>query len=284
MNASENGNSTADMPYILYNMEFVIVSAVFYVLIIIASLLGNTMACLVILGTRSLRQSIDTWFVLSLAVSDLLTTCLVMPFDLEQIILQEKWSHGEIMCTVWTTAYLLAVPTSILNLLALSFHRFLTVKKPLDRFKVSPMMTRGRVIAVIVALWLYSLLFSLVPIFGWKSGQKSVINGVCFFNISAVYSVLSSVVNFLIPVLATCLIHCRMYQLAIKSRNSFPLHGANLDGRKGKCQAVVTYEGETRLCIIYLFSVVNYLIYYTHFEITGDSCNLIIHESHHFPL
>ena len=285
MNTSENGNSTTGMPwYVLYNMEFVIVSSVFYVLIIIASILGNTVVCLVILGTRSLRQSIDTWFVLSLAVSDLLTTCLVMPFDLEQIIFRGKWSHGEIMCTVWTTTYALAVPTSNLTLLALSFHRFLTVKKPLDRFKVSPMMTRGRAIAVIVALWLYSLFFSLVPIFGWKYGQKSVVDGFCFFNVSVFYSVLSSVVNFLIPVLAACFIHCRIYQLAIKSRNSVPLHDANLDGRKGKRQAVVTYEGETRLCFIYLFSVVNYLIYYTHFEITGDPCNVIIHESHHFPL
>lgn len=252
MNAPENGNSTADMPYILYNMEFVVVFSVFYVLIVIASLLGNTVVCLVILGTRSLRQSSDTWFVLSLGASDLLTTCLVIPFDLEQIIFQGKWSHGEIVCTVWTTAYLLAVPTSILNLLALSVHRFLTVKKPLDRFKVSPMMTRGRVIAVIAALWLYSLFFSLVPIFGRKSGETSVVNGFCFFNISVVYSVLCSVVNFLIPVLATCFIHCRIYQLAIKSRNSVSLHDANIDGRKGKRQAVVTYKGEISLCIIWL--------------------------------
>lgn len=147
---------------------------------------------------------------------------------------------------------LLAVPTSILNLLALSVHRFLTVKKPLDRFKVSPMMTRGRVIAVIAALWLYSLFLSLVPIFGRKSGETSVVNGFCFFNISVVYSVLCSVVNFLIPVLATCFIHCRIYQLAIKSRNSVPLHDANIDGRKGKRQAAVTYKGEISLCIIWL--------------------------------
>ena len=251
MNDSENGNSTGHMPYIPYNVEFIIVS-VFYVLIIIASLLGNTVVCLVILGTRPLRQSIDTWFVVSLAVSDLLTSCLVMPFDLEQIILHGKWNHGEIMCTVWTTSYLLAVPTSILNLLALSFQRFLTVKNPLDRFKISPMITRGRAIAVIAALWLYSLFFSLVPVFGRKSGQTSVVSGVCFFNITVVYSVLSSVVNFLIPVLAACLIRCRIYQLVIKSRNSVPLQGANRNGQNGKHRAFATTKGEIRLCVICL--------------------------------
>ena len=224
MNDSGIGNFTTD-PYLpLYSKEYVIVSSAIYVLIITLSLLGNTLVCLVLLSTKYLRKSVDTCFVLSLAVSDLLTTCLATSFDLEQIILDQPWRHGEIMCNVWSTTYLMAVPTSILSLLALSVHRYLSIKNPLDRLMLSPLMTRGRAIAIIVLLWMYSLLFALVPVFGWKyyPESTSIISGSCFFNISRIYSVLSSAINFLIPVLATCLIHCKIFCLVIESRKLFP--------------------------------------------------------------
>ena len=221
MNDSENDNLTANTTYTSHDMKFKTFLSVFYVLIIIASLLGNSVVCLVMLGTRSLRQSIDTCFV-TLAVSDILTTCLVTPFDLERIILEGRWRHGEIMCNLWTTAYHLMAPTSILSLLALSVHRYFTLKYPFDRFKISPLMSRRRAIAIITALWVYSFLFALAPVLGWKAVPKSLIHGFCYFNNPWIYSLLISVINFLVPMLAACLIHYRIYHLAIKARHSFP--------------------------------------------------------------
>lgn len=220
--SAQRGNSTeASFIHQLYSVEFVVICCIIYVLIMIASLLGNITVCVVILSTRSLRRSVNACFILSLSVSDLLTTCLVMPFELEQFISDAKWSHGEIMCNVWTTAYLLAVPTSILSLLALSFYRYRTLKDPLDRFKESPLMTRRRAFLIICILWAYSMLFSLAPVLGWKQFPQSVIDGVCFFNITTPYSFMSSVVNFLLPVLAACLINFRMYYVVLKlSRSS----------------------------------------------------------------
>ena len=214
MNDSQYGNST-NAPF-KYRIEFVVVCSIIFVFIIIASLLGNITVCVVILSTRSLRRSVNTYFILSLAVSDLLTTCLVMPFDLELIISGWKWRHGEIMCNVWTTAYLLAVPTSILTLLALSVYRYRTLRDPLDRFKKSPLMTRRRAFLLICILWAYSILFSLAPVLGWKLSPNRVSNGICFFNITLSYTVGSSVVNFLLPVLAACCINCRMYHHVLK--------------------------------------------------------------------
>ncbi|XP_078378053.1 alpha-1A adrenergic receptor-like [Oculina patagonica] len=220
MNDSQYGNSTNAL-FINFSVEFVVVCSIIYAFIIIASLLGNITVCVVILSTRSLRRSINTCFILSLAVSDLTTTGLVMPFDLEQIISGYKWGYGEIMCNVWTTAYLLTVPTSILTLLALSVYRYRTLKDPLDRFKESPLMTCRRALLIVCILWAYSMLFSLAPVLGWKEYPKSVYLGACYFNITVTYSVGSSVVNFLLPVLAACLINCRMYYFVRKlSRNS----------------------------------------------------------------
>ena len=239
MNDSEIGNSTANSTYPSHYMKFKIFISVSYGVIITASLLGNTAVCLVILGARSLRQSTNTCFVLSLAVSELLTTCLFTAFMLESIILDGEWGHGEIMCNVTTTAYLLAVPTSILNLLALSVHRYLTLKYPFDRFKVSPLMTRRRALAITITLWVYSLLFALAPVLGWKVSPKGVINRRCYFNHPWIYSFLSTVINFQIPILSACFIHWRIYRLTKKSRNSLPR-----DDRPRKNHPVATNIGE----------------------------------------
>ena len=154
MDESENAiNSTASPT--IHNIDVsptMMTFSIIYVIIIIASLLGNITVCVVILITRSLRQSINSCFILSLAVSDLITTCLVMPFDLEQIISFGRWRHGEIMCNVWTTTYLIAVPTSILSLLALTVYRYRLLQEPLDIYKASPLMTRRR--ASRPSLWL----------------------------------------------------------------------------------------------------------------------------------
>ena len=126
--------------------------------------------------------------------SDLLTTCLVIPFDLELIVSDStEWRHGEIMCNVFTTAYLLTVP-------------------------------KRRVMAITILLWIYSMLFALIPVFTSKAigEQKRVKNGYCHFTFSWIYSFVNSIINFLIPVLSSCLIYYKIYRIAIKSCVSFP--------------------------------------------------------------
>ncbi|CAH3126949.1 unnamed protein product, partial [Pocillopora meandrina] len=218
MDESENAiNSTASPD--IHNLDVsptMMTFSIVYVIIIIASLLGNITVCVVILTTRSLRQSINSCFILSLAVSDLITTCLVMPFDLEQIISFGRWRHGEIMCNVWTTTYLIAVPTSILSLLALTVYRYRLLREPLDIYKASPLMTRRRASIVVCCLWAYSILFSFTPVFGWKWRPRSVYFEYCNFNLSLTYSVLSSMINFVTPVIIASLLNCRMFCLAIK--------------------------------------------------------------------
>ncbi|CAH3126955.1 unnamed protein product, partial [Pocillopora meandrina] len=201
--------------------------------------MGNITVCVVTLITRSLRQSINTFFTLSLAVSDLITTCLVMPFDLELIISFERWRHGEIMCNVWTTTYLIAVPTSILSLLALTVYRYRLLQEPLDIYKASPLMTRRRASIVVCCLWAYSVLFSLAPVFGWKRRPRSVYREYCYFNISSTYSVLSSLINFVIPVLIASFLNCKMFCVAIQRT-----HPPKTGRRTGKTKHMTRFRAK----------------------------------------
>nr|XP_058963603.1 5-hydroxytryptamine receptor 2B-like [Pocillopora verrucosa] len=139
-----------------------------------------------------------------------------MPFELELIITFERWIHDEIMCNVWMTTYLIAVPTSILGLLALTVYRYRLLQEPSDIYKASPLITRRRASIVVYCLWAYSMLFSLVPVFGWNTLPGRVYNEYCYFNFSSTYSVLSSIINFVAPVVIASFLNCKMFCVAIK--------------------------------------------------------------------
>ena len=50
-------------------------------------------------------------------------------------------------------------------------------------------------------IYLQSLLFQLVLVFGWKPLPRRVYYEYCYFNLSSAYSVLSSMINFVTPVI-----------------------------------------------------------------------------------
>lgn len=199
-----------------------VTSFVLYVIIIVTALLGNILVVYAFASNKKIRQSLATYFIVSLAVSDMFTASVVMPFDLDQLVTNYLWKHGWLMCRIWTTLYLLMVPTSILNLLALTIDRYKTLSDPLNRFKESPFMTKTKALAIIVVVWIYSLLFALIPEMGWKIYPSVIVLGACVFNISAEYSMLSSVLNFFIPLVSMCVLYFQIYRIAIRT-NKIPV-------------------------------------------------------------
>ena len=122
-----------------------------HILIVIIGVIGNLIVCGAIIINKNLRSSPTNIFIVSLAFSDLLTVCLVVPFDIESIILLGSWRHNEELCKAWITMYLIAVPTSILTLLAVSVDRYKSLSDPLNRFRRCRFMTRKK--ALIVMAW-----------------------------------------------------------------------------------------------------------------------------------
>ena len=198
---------------------FVTISLACYSLIISISLLGNSLVCLAIFLNKSLRSSPTMSFIFSLACCDLLTASFAMPFDAENLLLHGVWRHGEVLCIVWTTSYLFSVPTSILTLLILTVDRYKTLSDPLRRFRKSKFFSVKSSRVVVVALWCYSLLFSLLPVLGWKHYPSSVIGSYCYFNITPVYSALSSVLHFILPLLVIGGIYFKINRIAQNVKN-----------------------------------------------------------------
>ncbi|XP_032218865.1 histamine H1 receptor [Nematostella vectensis] len=224
MNSSRNFTIVCEDYYALAHLvppwhgdPLTVALAVLYVIVIVSAIVGNVLVCIAVCISSSLRRATSSYFIFSLALSDIGTASLSMPFDLEALTLSGCWpkGRGEGLCIVWTVTYLITVPTSILNLFALSVDRYKTLRDPWDRFKESPSMTPRRAVAIIVFIWVYCLLFALVPVLGVQYyGPQTLLYGRCIFNISPTTSMVSSFLNFYLPMFAMCWIYYRIYQIA----------------------------------------------------------------------
>ena len=216
---------------------FLVVTASILIIIIIVAIIGNLLVCIAILVNSQLRSSPTMLFIFSLAISDLLTASLSMPFDVDQQLVGSKWTHSEALCVAWTTTYLITVPSSIWNLLVVSTDRYKSLKDPLSRYRRSPFMTRKRAALVIVLVWVYSVVFALIPVMGWKFGPYSVVDNTCYFNITNNYSILSSFVNFIFPLLVMCGLYFKIFMIA---RN---VNNGKFEQRNGGTSELLSAEG-----------------------------------------
>lgn len=202
-----------------WHPAFVITCMALYSLIITTSLLGNVLVCLAICFNKSLRSSPTMSFIFSLACSDLLTACLSMTFDAENLLLSGAWKHSEILCIIWTTAYLFTVPTSMLTLVVLTFDRYKALSDPLGRFRKTNFLSVKSSRVVVMTLWMYCLAFALIPIMGWRFYPRNVVEGYCSFNITPAYSTLSTILHFILPLIIISCIYFKIYRIAQNVKN-----------------------------------------------------------------
>ena len=69
-----------------------------YALVMAVSLFGNLLVCYVVIRHRRLR-SVTYTFLVNVALSDLLMTCLNIPFSVARVLLHH-WPFGEFLCSL----------------------------------------------------------------------------------------------------------------------------------------------------------------------------------------
>ena len=209
-------------------------------IIITVSIAGNSLVVIAFKVNKHL-QTVSNSFILSLAASDLITTIFVMPYDLHIILTKNVWEYGQTLCKFYTTVYLISAPASTLNLLAVSIDRFRLIRDP---FAYKRQTTPFRALLVIVFIWLYSTIIALLPLMGWQDSTpwpddtssnctvRSNKNKKCYFAIAWHYSVMVSVLNFVIPPLIMSVIYFKIYLIAKGHiERIHRLESATLNGR-----------------------------------------------------
>lgn len=120
-------------------------------------LVGNGLVCFIIVR-KGRRQSSRNWYILNLAVSDILTCVLCKPLTLVRLVLK-NWPLGSLMCKTVPSLQTVYVFVSTLTLVALAVDRYraVTCSGPYSRLLLSP----GYCLLVI---WVLSVSIA-VPIF-----------------------------------------------------------------------------------------------------------------------
>ncbi|KAG7317460.1 hypothetical protein KOW79_018495 [Hemibagrus wyckioides] len=128
-------------------------------LLFLVGISGNLLTILVVLKYKDMRTTTNL-YLCSMALSDLLIF-LCMPLDLYRVWRYRPWNLGEHLCKLFQFVSESCTYSAVLSITALSVERYVAICFPL-RAKV--LVTRGRVKALILLLWLVALC-SAGPIF-----------------------------------------------------------------------------------------------------------------------
>ncbi|CAH1259185.1 ADRA2A [Branchiostoma lanceolatum] len=164
-------------------------------------------------------QAVQNWYLVSLAVCDLMVGALIMPFSLANEIMG-YWYFGQVWCEVYLMMDVLACTASIWNLCLISLDRLWSVTNPIKHSnKRKPKWVCG----MITVAWLLSVAVSVPPLFGWKDDQHP--DGTCDINASFEYSIYSSVGSFFIPLVLMTSMYTKIFMTVRKrGRGTVRLH------------------------------------------------------------
>ncbi|XP_051979607.1 5-hydroxytryptamine receptor 2B-like [Xyrauchen texanus] len=138
-------------------------AALLIILVIIPTIGGNILVILAVSFERKL-QNATNFFLMSLAVADLLVGFLVMPIALVTVLFHSRWPLPEFLCPIWLFLDVLFSTASIMHLCAISLDRYIAIKKPIHH---SQFKSRAKVLAKIALVWLISVGIAIpIPIKG----------------------------------------------------------------------------------------------------------------------
>uniref|UniRef100_A0A3Q0S7Y4 5-hydroxytryptamine receptor 2B n=1 Tax=Amphilophus citrinellus TaxID=61819 RepID=A0A3Q0S7Y4_AMPCI len=140
-------------------------AALLIVMVIIPTIGGNILVILAVSLEKKL-QNATNYFLMSLAVADLLVGLLVMPIALVTVLYNSGWPLPEFLCPIWLFLDVLFSTASIMHLCAISLDRYIAIKKPIQH---SQYKSRAKALAKIALVWLISICIAIpIPIRGLK--------------------------------------------------------------------------------------------------------------------
>ncbi|XP_077867364.1 5-hydroxytryptamine receptor 2B-like [Saccoglossus kowalevskii] len=170
--------------------------ALFLIVVILCTVLGNVLVCLAIMTDRKL-QSITNYFLMSLAVADLMVSLLVMPFGII-VEFAGHWPYGAILCDMYTFFDVLCCTASIMHLCTISVDRYLAITSPIKHAQ-QYRHSSFRVVVKIALVWIISIGLSCPLIALGLTDEKNVLNDYTCALTNNEFKLYGSIVAFFIP-------------------------------------------------------------------------------------
>ncbi|XP_069907387.1 alpha-1D adrenergic receptor isoform X1 [Oryctolagus cuniculus] len=222
-------NSTAAVGGLVVSAQSVGVG-VFLAAFILTAVAGNLLVILSVACNRHL-QTVTNYFIVNLAVADLLLSATVLPFSATMEVLG-FWAFGRAFCDVWAAVDVLCCTASILSLCTISVDRYVGVRHSL---KYPAIMTERKAAAILALLWAVALVVSMGPLLGWKEPVPPD-ERFCGITEEVGYAVFSSLCSFYLPMAVIVVMYCRVYVVARSTTRSLE---AGVKRERGKASEVV---------------------------------------------
>ncbi|XP_067852547.1 alpha-1B adrenergic receptor-like isoform X2 [Heptranchias perlo] len=177
-------------------------------LFILFALVGNILVILSVAFNRHL-QTTTNYFIINLAIADLLLSTTVLPFSATLEILG-YWIFGRIFCDIWAAVDVLCCTASIMSLCAISIDRYIGVRYSL---RYPSIVTEKKAVLVVVGVWVLSIVISIGPLLGWKQPAPPDERD-CQITEEPGYALFSSLGSFYIPLTVILVMYFRVYIVA----------------------------------------------------------------------
>ncbi|XP_078658827.1 neuropeptide FF receptor 2-like [Branchiostoma floridae x Branchiostoma belcheri] len=161
VNGSANG-TTADGVFTLHRYKHgagitgLIIMA--YALVFLLCVVGNVIVCGVVIKTPRLR-TVTNYFILNLAVSDLLVAIFCMPFTLVEHILTD-YQFGDVMCRVNPMIQGISVAASVYTMTAIAYDRYKAIVFPTE-----PRMSLTKMRYALAGIWISAVAVMVPQVF-----------------------------------------------------------------------------------------------------------------------
>uniref|UniRef100_A0A672LLS1 Alpha-1A adrenergic receptor n=1 Tax=Sinocyclocheilus grahami TaxID=75366 RepID=A0A672LLS1_SINGR len=190
------------------NVTKAVVLGMVLAIFIIFGVLGNILVILSVACHRNLR-TVTHYFIVNLAVADLLLSSTVLPFSTVFEMLG-RWIFGRPFCDVWAAMDVLCCTASIMSLCVISVDRYIGVSYPLQYPSI---VTERRALLALIVLWALSITISIGPLFGWKEPAPKD-ESICKITEEPGYAIFSALGSFYLPLVVILSMYCRVYVVA----------------------------------------------------------------------
>nr|BAQ54695.1 opsin, pteropsin type [Sympetrum frequens] len=179
-------------------------AAVCLLLIGLVGFVSNLLVMVLMCKNKQLWTPLNV-ILFNLVCSDFSVSILGNPMTLTAALFR-RWIFGRTMCVIYGFFMSLLGIASITTLMVLSFERYVMISKP---FQVRRLSQKGAV-ALIGVIWVYALLLTTPPLFGWGDYVHESANISCSVNwesktISATtYVIFLFAMGLVVPVFVIC--------------------------------------------------------------------------------
>ncbi|XP_069468982.1 5-hydroxytryptamine receptor 2C [Ambystoma mexicanum] len=188
------------------------------ILAIIVLTIGGNILVIMAVSLEKKLQNATNYFLMSLAVADMLVGILVMPVSLITVLYDYAWPLPNRLCPIWISLDVLFSTASIMHLCAISLDRYVAIRNPIEHSRFN---SRTKAMMKIAAVWTISIGISMpIPVMGLQDESQMLINGSCVMA-DENFVLIGSFVAFFIPLVIMVFTYCLTIQVLQKQATVF---------------------------------------------------------------